>query len=88
MDNRSVEQLFDAFFGSAPIGAAMTAPDGSWLRFNAALAAGFVIERMVEGEANLSQTKDADLAPEGWYSLPRARLVPPTFILKLRKPAG
>ncbi len=55
---------------------------------NAALATGFVIERMVEGEANLSQTKDADLAPEGWYSLPRARLVPPTFILKLRKPAG
>ncbi len=41
MDNRSVEQLFDAFFESAPIGAAVTAPDGSWLRFNAALATMF-----------------------------------------------
>lgn len=53
---------------------------------NAALTVSFQIERLVEGEANVALATEADLAPEGWYSVPRAQLVPPTFILKLRKP--
>lgn len=53
---------------------------------DAALGAGFQIERLVEGEANLALATDADYAPEGWYSVPRAKLVPPTFVMKLRKP--
>ena len=57
---------------------------------NTALAVGFQIERLVEGEANLARPLDlepADDAPDRWYSPERAKLVPPTFILKLRKPA-
>jgi SAM-dependent methyltransferase len=53
---------------------------------NTALAVGFQIERLVEGEVNLALAKEIDYAPEGWYSVPRASLVPPTFILKIRKP--
>lgn len=54
---------------------------------DAALAAGFQIERLIEVEVNLALARESDYAPEGWYSVPRATLVPPTFIMKLRKPS-
>lgn len=53
---------------------------------NAALAVGFQIETLIEGDVNLAFAKEPDYAPEGWYSVPRATLVPPTFIMKIRKP--
>ena len=53
---------------------------------NSALAVGFQIERLVEGEANLEQGSEVE-SPDQWYSSERAQLVPPTFVLKLRKPA-
>ena len=53
---------------------------------NAALMVGFQIERLVEGEANLAATSEVESVGD-WYSSARAQLVPPTFILKLRKPA-
>jgi SAM-dependent methyltransferase len=52
---------------------------------NGALAVGFQIERLVEGEANPAEGSEVD-SPDQWYSSERAQLVPPTFILKLRKP--
>jgi SAM-dependent methyltransferase len=55
---------------------------------NTALATGFQIERLVESEVNLALAQESDYAPERWYSVPRATLVPPTFILKIRKPQG
>ncbi len=55
---------------------------------NTALAVGFEVARMIEGEANITQANEADLAPERWYSIARAHLMPPTFILKLRKQVG
>ncbi len=53
---------------------------------NTALTTGFQIERLIEGEANIALTSESDYRPERWYSVPRAKLVPPTFILKIRKP--
>ena len=53
---------------------------------NTALTVGFQIERLVEGEANLAEASEIN-SPNQWYSSERAQLVPPTFILKLRKPA-
>lgn len=55
---------------------------------NAALHAGFQIERLVEGEADAEQAPANSAAPERWYARARAELVPPTFILKLRKPGA
>jgi SAM-dependent methyltransferase len=55
---------------------------------NTALEAGFQIECLIESEVNLALAQESDYAPESWYSVPRATLVPPTFILKIRKPRG
>ena len=53
---------------------------------NATLAVGFQIERLEENEVNRALAKPKDYDPESWYSVPRAELIPATFILKLRKP--
>ncbi|MBI1258852.1 MAG: methyltransferase domain-containing protein [Chloroflexi bacterium] len=53
---------------------------------NSALKVGFRIERLIE-EVDLTQALEVD-SPDQWYSSARAQLVPPTFILKLRKPAS
>ena len=53
---------------------------------NAIIEAGLVIERVVESEPNLELAREQDYAPDKWYSVPRAKLIPTTFIVKSRKP--
>jgi SAM-dependent methyltransferase len=53
---------------------------------NAVTAAGLVLEKVVEPEVNLAIAREKDFAPEKWYSVPRARMIPTTFIVKARKP--
>lgn len=54
---------------------------------NALTGAGLVLEQLIESDVNPAAIRDQDLDPEKWYSLPRAWLVPTTFIVKARKPA-
>ncbi|HTX91323.1 MAG TPA: class I SAM-dependent methyltransferase [Anaerolineales bacterium] len=54
---------------------------------NGIVEAGLVLEKVIESEVNLDQAREKDLAPERWYSVPRARLMPTTFIVKAGKPA-
>jgi SAM-dependent methyltransferase len=49
--------------------------------------AGLRIEALVEGELNADLAKEAHVDPARWYSVPRARMMPTTFIIKARKPA-
>ncbi len=62
-DPRGAEQAFHAFFDDAPIGTAVTAPDGSWGRANPALAGmlGYSIEELL-GTPLLMLTHPQDLA--------------------------
>jgi SAM-dependent methyltransferase len=53
---------------------------------NAVMQAGLILERMIESEPNLTLAREQDFAPEKWYSIPRARLMPTTFIIKAYKP--
>jgi len=53
---------------------------------NALAGAGLILERIIESEVNLELARPQDHAPEKWYSVPRARWVPTTFIVKARKP--
>lgn len=53
---------------------------------NGLTAAGLVIDRLVEGDLDDSRVREKDQAPDKWYSVPRARLMPTTFIVKARKP--
>ena len=55
---------------------------------NAILQTGFVIERVIESEPNLALAREQDFDPEKWYSVPRARLVPTTFIVRAQKPTS
>ena len=54
---------------------------------NAFSAAGLIIERLIESEPDINLAKENDYAPEKWYSIPRAQLIPTTFIMKAYKPA-
>jgi SAM-dependent methyltransferase len=54
---------------------------------NAISDAGLVIERMFESEVDMNFARPQDYAPEKWYSVPRAKLIPTTFIVKAFKPA-
>ncbi len=54
---------------------------------NALADAGFIIERLIESDVNLDLARDRDYAPEKWYSVPRAQLVPTTLIVRAAKPA-
>ena len=53
---------------------------------NAICNAGFRIERLVESEPNPDIAREEDYAPEKWYSVPRAQLIPTTLIVKASKP--
>jgi SAM-dependent methyltransferase len=55
---------------------------------NTAVMAGLQIERLVEPDFNLMLAHESQYAPERWYTVPRAKLLPTTFILKLRKPTS
>jgi hypothetical protein len=48
--------------------------------------AGLRIEALVEAEFNANAANENHADPARWYSAPRARLVPTTFIIKARKP--
>jgi hypothetical protein len=50
------------------------------------IGAGLQIEQLIEPELDPKQAGEAHLAPERWYSVPRAQLMPTTFIVKARKP--
>ena len=52
----------------------------------AIVRAGLQIEALVEAEVDPAVAKDALTDPARWYSIPRAKLVPTTFIIKARKP--
>ncbi len=55
---------------------------------NALVGAGLVLERLVESEVNVQVAREQDYAPEKWYSVPRAQLMPTTFVVKARKRTG
>ena len=52
---------------------------------NALIEAGLVLERLVESIPNLDLARAQDYLPDKWYSVPRAKLIPTTFIVKARK---
>lgn len=58
---------------------------GTWI--NEVVRAGLRIEALVEGQLDTTLATEAHADPSRWYSIPRARMMPPTFILKARKPA-
>jgi ubiquinone/menaquinone biosynthesis C-methylase UbiE len=51
---------------------------------NALADTGFSIERLVE-EIDSTEATDEQHNPEAWYSVPRAQMMPTTFIIKARK---
>jgi len=53
---------------------------------NAVVQSGLVIERVIESEPNIALSREQDFAPEKWYSVPRAQLMPTTMIVKAYKP--
>lgn len=54
---------------------------------NEVVRAGLQIERLVESELNALAANEDQLDPARWYSVPRAQLMPTTFIVKARKPS-
>lgn len=53
---------------------------------NALIQSGLVLDRLIESEPNIALAREQDHAPEKWYSMPRAQLLPTTFIVKAHKP--
>jgi SAM-dependent methyltransferase len=53
---------------------------------NGLIAAGLIIEQVIEGDANPSLVTEESSIPDSWYPLWRARMMPTTFIVKARKP--
>jgi SAM-dependent methyltransferase len=53
---------------------------------NAMIQSGLVLEQVIESETNIALTREQDFEPEKWYSVPRAKLMSTTFIVKARKP--
>lgn len=52
---------------------------------NAMIDAGLTIERLIESEVNMGIAREKDYAPEKWYSVPRAQLIPTTFVIRASK---
>jgi SAM-dependent methyltransferase len=53
---------------------------------NAITQSGLILEQMIESEPNLALAREQDFAPEKWYSVPRAQLLPTTILVKAYKP--
>lgn len=53
---------------------------------NAIIQSGLTIEQVMESRPNMALVREQDLNPEKWYSVPRAQLMPTTFIVKAYKP--
>ena len=55
---------------------------------NAIIQSGLILEQIVESEPNTALAREQDFAPEKWYSVPRSKLMPTTFIVKAEKPTS
>lgn len=53
---------------------------------NAIVQSGLAIEQIIESEPNMALAREQDFEPAKWYSIPRAQLLPTTFIVKAYKP--
>ncbi len=53
---------------------------------NAIIRSGLSIELVIESEPNVALAREQDFDPSKWYSIPRAQLMPTTFIVKAAKP--
>ena len=53
---------------------------------NGVIESGLLLEKVIECEPDLSLARPQDFDPEKWYSFPRAKLIPTTFIVKAHKP--
>jgi hypothetical protein len=53
---------------------------------NAVAQSGLVIEKVIESELNVDLAREQDFAPDKWYSVPRAQVMPTTFIVKAYRP--
>ena len=54
---------------------------------NTLVQSGLVLERLIESEPNVALAREQDFAPDKWYSVPRAQLIPTTMIVKAFKSA-
>jgi SAM-dependent methyltransferase len=55
---------------------------------NAVIQSGLQMEQIIESGPNTAQAREQDFVSEKWYSIPRAKLVPTTFIVKAIKPTS
>jgi SAM-dependent methyltransferase len=53
---------------------------------NAVVQSGLIVEQVIESEPNIALVREQDFDPAKWYSIPRAKLIPTTFIVKAHKP--
>ena len=53
---------------------------------NALIQSNLVLDQLIESEFNSDRSREQDFAPDKWYSVPRAQLMPTTFIIKAHKP--
>jgi SAM-dependent methyltransferase len=53
---------------------------------NAIIQSGLIIEQVIESEPNIALAREEDFASEKWYSIPRAKLMPTTLIVKAYRP--
>ncbi len=53
---------------------------------NAIAQSGLILEQVIESEPNITLAREPDFDPAKWYSVPRAKLIPTTFIVKAYKP--
>jgi SAM-dependent methyltransferase len=55
---------------------------------NALVQSGLLIEQVIESEPNIALAREQDFAPDKWYGIPRAQLMPTTMIVKACKPTS
>jgi ubiquinone/menaquinone biosynthesis C-methylase UbiE len=55
---------------------------------NAISRSGLILEQIIESDLNVALAREQDFAPEKWYSVPRSKLMPTTFIVKAKKPTS
>lgn len=53
---------------------------------NSIVQSGLVLEQIIESEPSLGSAREQDFDAQKWYSVPRAQLMPTTFIVKAHKP--
>ncbi len=55
---------------------------------NAISRSGLILEQIIESDLNTALAREQDFSPEKWYSVPRSKLMPTTFIVKAKKPTS